>query len=145
MLIDTIKAAMFAAMKSGDSVAKEAYRTVMGDLTTDAARPGRTGSDDEAFAIIKKIVKSAEETRGSLPDGDPRKADASREIELLTAFLPKGMSAEDLVAALAPVSDAIKAAPNDGAATGVAMKLVKSQGIVADGKLVSAAVKAIRA
>ncbi len=145
MLIDTIKAAMFAAMKSGDSVAKEAYRTVMGDLTTDAARPGRTGSDEEGFAIIKKIVKSAEETRGSLTDDDPRKADASREIELLTAFLPKGMSAEDLVAALAPVSDAIKAAPNDGAATGVAMKLVKSQGIVADGKLVSAAVKAIRA
>ena len=58
MLIDTIKAAMFAAMKSGDSVAKEAYRTVMGDLTTDAARPGRTGSDEEGFAIIKKIVKS---------------------------------------------------------------------------------------
>ena len=144
MLIDTIKAAMFAAMKSGDSVAKEVYRTAMGELTTDAARPGRTGSDEEGFAILKKLLKGAEETRASLPDEDPRKADSIREIELLTAFMPKGLSEADLVAALASVHDAIKGAANDGAATGIAMKLVKAQGLAADGKLVSAAVKSLR-
>jgi len=144
MLLDTIKSAMFAAMKSGDAIAKEAYRTAMGELTTDAARPGRTGSDEEGFAILKKLVKSAEETRATLGDDDPRKADAAREIELLSAFLPKGLSEADLIAALASVHEAIKGAGNDGAATGVAMKLVKAQGLAADGKLVSAAVKAIR-
>jgi uncharacterized protein YqeY len=144
MLTDTVKAAMIAAMKSGDTIAKEVYRTAMGELTTDAARPGRTGSDEEGFAILKKLLKGAEETRASLPEGDPRKADAAREIDLLSAFLPKGLSEADLVAALASVHEAIKAAPNDGAATGVAMKLVKAQALAADGKLVSAAVKAIR-
>lgn len=144
MLLDTIKAAMFAAMKSGDSLAKEAYRTAVGEVTTEAARPGRTGSDDETAAVVKKLVKSAEETRGSLPENDDRRAELTREIELLTAFLPKGLSEADLVAALASVHEAIKAAGNDGAATGLAVKFLKAQGIVADGKIVSAAVKALR-
>ena len=49
-----------------------------------------------------------------------------------------------LVAALASVQDAIKAAGNDGQATGVAMKELKKLGAVVNGKDVSAAVKKLR-
>jgi uncharacterized protein len=49
------------------------------------------------------------------------------------------------VAALAPVADAIRAAGNDGQATGVAMKQLKSTGATVDGKTVAAAVKQLRA
>ena len=46
--------------------------------------------------------------------------------------------------ALAPVVDALKAAGNDGQATGVAMKHLKSVGAVVTGKEVTAAVKKLR-
>ncbi len=145
MLVDTIKTAMFAAMKSGDNLAKELYRTALGELTTEAARPGRTGSDEEGFAVLRKLAKGAEETRSSLPEGDPRRADSIRELQILAELLPRGLDLAALAEVFAPIADALKAAPNDGAATGLAMKLVKSQGLVADGKLVGAAVRAIRA
>jgi hypothetical protein len=43
------------------------------------------------------------------------------------------------------VKDDIVAAGNDGQATGVAMKLLKSKGAAVDGKTVSAAVRKMRA
>jgi hypothetical protein len=50
-----------------------------------------------------------------------------------------------VVALLGPVTDAVRGAANDGAATGVAMKHLKASGAAVDGKVVSAAVKRLRA
>jgi hypothetical protein len=50
----------------------------------------------------------------------------------------------EIVAALAQVSEAVKAATNDGQATGVAMKHLKSLGADVNGKDVSAAVRQMR-
>ncbi len=61
-LLDQIKARMFAAMKSGNVTEREILKVAMGEITTDAARAGRKGDDDEAQAILKKLVKSNEET-----------------------------------------------------------------------------------
>jgi hypothetical protein len=63
---------------------------------------------------------------------------------VLTSLLPKGLDIAEIVAKLAPVADAIKAAGNDGQATGVAIKHLKAEGISAPGGDVSKAVKAIR-
>jgi len=52
---------------------------------------------------------------------------------------------EDIVSALAPVHAAIKAAGNEGQATGVAMKHLKSSGATVNGKDVAEAVKRVRA
>ena len=68
-----------------------------------------------------------------------------REIEVLSQFLPKTLGEDDVVALLAPVTQGIRAAANDGAATGVAMKHLKTTGAAVDGKVVSAAVRRIRA
>jgi hypothetical protein len=144
MLIDAIKARMFQAMKAGNTLEKEILRVAIGEITTDAARPERNGDDAEALAILKKLVKSNEETLAS--STDPAQQTALRtEIEVLSTFLPKSLSVDAIVGALAPVADAIKAAGNDGQATGIAMKHLKSSGAEVNGKDVSAAVQKLRA
>ena len=68
----------------------------------------------------------------------------TEEIAVLESFLPKTLSVDEIVAALAAVADPIKAAGNDGQATGVAMKHLKSTSALVNGKDVSEAVKKIR-
>lgn len=68
----------------------------------------------------------------------------NKEIAILEALLPRTLGVDEIVAALASVESDIKAAGNDGQATGVAMKHLKPQGLVVEGKDVSAAVKQIR-
>jgi uncharacterized protein YqeY len=143
MLIDDIKARMFQAMKAGDVVAKEVLRVAMGEITTDAARDGRKGDDEEARALVKKLAKSIEETRGQTTDPD-KLAALTRELEVLSEFLPKSLSEDDVAKLLEPVADAVRAAPNDGAATGVAMKHLKASGAAVEGKVVGAAVRKLR-
>jgi uncharacterized protein YqeY len=143
MLLDEIKAQMFAAMKSGDVVAKEILRVAVGEITTEAARPGRKGDDDESVAIVKRLIKSNEETRANSEDTAQQET-LKRENLILAAFVPKTLGVDEIVLALAPVADAIRAAGNDGQATGIAMKTLKSGGTSVGGKDVSQAVKKIR-
>ena len=142
-LLDQIKAQMFAAMKSGNTVEKEILKVAMGEITTDAARAGKKGDDAETLVILKKLVKSNEESIAASQD-ETVKATLRAEIEILSKFLPKSLGVPEIVAALAPVADAVKAAGNDGQATGVAMKHLKSLGAEVNGKDVSAAVRQLR-
>jgi len=143
MLSDQIKARMFQAIKAKADVEKEILRVAMGEITTEAARPGRVGSDEEVQAILRKLVKSNEETLASTTEADKR-AVLTQEIEILSAFLPKSMGPEEILAALAPVVEQIKAAGNDGQATGIAMKQLKAAGAVVNGKDVTAVIKDLR-
>jgi uncharacterized protein YqeY len=142
MLIDEIRERMKAAMKARNVVEKEILRVALGEITTEEARQG---SVDEATVekILRKLVKSNQETLGSTAD-DTQRTTLEQEIAVLESLLPKTLTVDEIVAALAPVRDAITAAGNDGQATGVAMKHLKSQNAAVDGKSVSAAVKAIR-
>jgi uncharacterized protein len=143
MLVDQIKARMFQAIKAGAHLEKEILRVAVGEITTEAARPGRQGSDDEALAILRKLVKSNEETLLSTTDEEKRTT-LLKENEILAGFLPKSLSAEEILAALSPVIEQIKAAGNDGQATGVAMKQLRSTGAIVNGKDVTAAIKELR-
>ncbi len=134
---------MFEAMKAGNTIEKEILKVAIGEITTDAARPNKKGDDAEAQTILKKLVKSNEETIAVAED-EAQKQTLRAEIEVLLAFLPKALGLAEIVAALAPVADAVKAAANDGQATGVAMKHLKSLGVEVNGKDVSAAVRQIR-
>lgn len=143
MLADEIKARMFRAMKAGRSVEKEILRVALGEISTDAARPGRLGNDEEAAGHIRKLIKSNEESLTQVTDAAQRET-LVQELEVLASLLPKNLDEDEVVAALAPVREAIVAAPNDGAATGVAMKQLKAIAAVVNGKVVSAAVKRLR-
>jgi uncharacterized protein YqeY len=88
-------------------------------------------------------VKSNEETLQASQD-ETQKATLLAEIEVLNSYLPKSLGVPEIVAALAPVAEAVKAAGNDGQATGVAMKHLKGLGAEVNGKDVSAAVRQLR-
>lgn len=143
MLTDELRKNALEATKARDTVATTIYRLALGEVQTLEARLGRAPNDEEALATVRKLVKSNEETLASTEDAEKRTI-LEREIELLRVLLPRGPSAADVDTALAPVADAIRAAANDGAATGVAMKHLKSQGFAAEGQTVAAAVKSLR-
>jgi uncharacterized protein YqeY len=142
-ILDELKARMSEALRGKDEVAKNIYRLAYSEMQLASARSSKDVDDDEAIAILKKLVKSNEETLAVATEGAQREA-LAREIALLTAILPKTLSVAEIVAALAPVSESVRGAGNDGQATGVAMKHLKSTGASVDGKTVAAAVKQIR-
>ncbi len=143
MLSADLKLRLTQAMKEGDAVARDVLRLALGEMQTAEARENRPVNEDEAVAIVRKLVKSNRETLALSTDAAQKTA-LEHEIAILGALLPAMMSVEALVAALAPVLEAIKAARNDGQATGVAMKQIKSLGLEAGGPDVAVAVKQIR-
>ena len=82
------------------------------------------------------------------PRGEPGDAEKTRtltrENEILRELLPKGPSLTEIQGHLAAVADGIRAAANEGQATGVAMKHLKSLGVRVSGADVALAVRALR-
>ena len=62
MLIEEIKKRITVAMKEKNEVAKNILRLAFGEMQTAEARNARPVTDEEAAAIVRKIVKSNEET-----------------------------------------------------------------------------------
>ncbi len=143
MLVEDIKKQIAAAMKSGDTVARDVLRLALGEIQTAEARKNAPASDEEASAAVRKLIKSNEETLGLAGEGE-RAATLRREIEVLSGLLPKELSVDDIVTALAAEHEAIKAAKSDGQATGVAMRTLKASGKAVSGNNVGLAVKKIR-
>ena len=144
MLKDEIARRIKQAMKDGNKVEKEVLRVALGDIQTGEAREGARESDDAALAIVRKLVKSITETAAQTTNAED-KATLEAELVVLGSLLPKTLSVEEIVAKLESKRDDLKKAPNDGAATGIAMKALKAEGVDANGKDVTAAVKQIRA
>ena len=143
MLVDDLKKQITGAMKSGDVVARDVLRLALGEIQTAEARKSAPATEEEAVAALRKLIKSNEETLGLTTD-DGRASTLRREIEVLSALLPKQLTVDEIVANLAPEHEAIKAAKNDGQATGIAMKHLKASGAAVSGNDVGAAVKKIR-
>ncbi len=141
--LDDVKRRMMAAMKAGDVVRKEILRVAVGEITTNEAR-GTVKTEDDERAIVRKLMKSNEETL-SLTTDEAQKQVLLQEIAILRELLPQSLSVDAIVETLAPVRDALRAEANDGKATGAAMKHLKSVGALVEGKDVSEAVRRVRA
>ena len=143
MLVEDIKAAMFAAMKAKKTVEKEILRVALGEIQTQQARSNEPLDDKAAIAILRKLVKSNSET-AKLAQDDETKATLSEEIAVLDRFLPKTLDSDEILAALAPIHREIQAAKADGQAIGLAMKHLKGQGATVNGNDVAATVRQLR-
>jgi uncharacterized protein YqeY len=141
-MLQELKKRIAEAMKSGDTVARDVLRLALGEIQTAEARKNGPVGDEDIAASIRKLIKSNEETL-ALSEGE-RAVVLRRENEILSSLLPKQLSVEAIVAALAADHDAIKAAKNDGQATGIAMKRLKASGASVSGNDVAAAVKQLR-
>lgn len=143
MLSEEIKKRMLQAMRSGDTLEKEILRVALGEVQTQEARVSRAMSDEEVAAVLRKLVKNDQETL-AVSESAEQRAQLAKEIAILESLLPRTLGVDEIVAALGPVRDAVKAAGNDGQATGVAMKHLKSAGAVVTGREVTEAVKRLR-
>ncbi len=147
MIKDEIKARIMTAMKSGDTVARDVLRLALGEIQMIEVRAGEGGppfSEELAMNAVRKLMKSNDETRTQMPEGDARIAALVKENELLGSLLPARLGPDAIAKLLEPVAEAIRAAKGDGQATGVAMKHLKSTGAEVDGTSVAAAVKLVR-
>jgi uncharacterized protein YqeY len=144
MLTDEIKTRMRAAMQARDGLAKNVLGVALGEIQTAEARANRALADDEAVAIVRKLVKANEETLGLATGEEGRAAELRREIEVLSSLLPKALSVEAIAAALAPVVDAVRGAKSDGQAMGIAMKHLKASGASVEAPAVQQVVRGIR-
>lgn len=142
MLAEEIKKRMFAAMKAKRTVEKEILSVALGEIQTEEAR-GESG-DAVSERIVRKLIKSNRETLENTTDPQDE-AKLREEQTVLEALLPKSLSVDEIVAALAPVAENIRTANADGPATGIAMKHLKTTGVVADGRDVGEAVRRLRA
>jgi hypothetical protein len=143
MLVDEMKRRIHAAMKAGNTLEKEILRVALGEIQTAEAR-GPATTDESAAAVVRKLIKSNEETLAATTDEAARRTLAEENV-VLASLLPKSLGAAEIVEALAALRDAIRAAGNDGQATGVAMKHLKATGAIVNGKDVTEAVKRMRA
>ncbi len=144
MLVDDIKKRAAAAVKQGDTVARDVLRLALGEVQTAEARKSEPATDEDVAAALRKLIKSNDETLAALPPTDERVAVLRRENEVLASLAPAQMSVAQIVEALAAQLPAIKAAGNDGQATGLAMKHLKTMGADVKGTDVGLAVKQIR-
>src|SRR5262245_16797130 len=123
-------------------------QVVLGDASTYEARNGKPASDEEVEKLIRRTLLGNQETMTILEQrgmtASENYAKLTTETAVLKALLPPSLTVEEIVAALDDVNEAIKAAKNDGQATGVAMKHLKALKVRALGDDVAAAVKKIR-
>lgn len=143
-LVDTLRKKALEAMKAKDGLATTILRLAQSEVQAVQEKAGRPLSDDEAFAVLRKLLKSNDETLAAVSSDPERTATLTRENAILSELLPKGLGVPELVTLLTPCAEAIKAAASDGQATGVAMKQLKALGVTANGKDVGEAARLLR-
>jgi uncharacterized protein len=147
-LKETVRGKFEEARRTGNREEKNLLSVVLGDIATAEARSGTDVPDAEVEKLLRKMSESNTETLAQLKAhnraDDPQVAVLDRELALLKALLPQTLDAAAIVQALEPVRADILSAKNDGQATGIAMKLLKSQGLKALGQDVSTAVQTLR-
>ena len=143
MLSETIRRRMLEAMKTGNTLERSILKVALGEIQGAGVRKGEDLDDEEAGALLRKLVKSNQESLALIQD-EGQKERLRAETAILEELLPRALDVDAIVAALAPVAEALRAAKADGPATGIAMKHLKGVGAVVDGKDVASAVRAIR-
>jgi uncharacterized protein YqeY len=142
-LADQIKQRVLAAMKARNTIEKEVLRVALGEIQVVEARNGSI-SDEEASAIVRKIIKNNHETL-ALASDDEQKKTLAQEIGVLESLLPKTLGVAQIALLLAPVAQQLAEAKSAGQATGIAMKHLKTLDATVGGKDVAAAVEQLRA
>lgn len=143
MLIDDVKSQMLQAMKDKDVLKKEILRVALGELQTQEARTGNSIEDAESEKVLRKLVKSNQETIDASEDQAVIEQ-LEKENAVLLELLPQTLSVEEIEKALEDEKDQIVNAGNDGQAIGLAVKTLKSKNATVNGSDVATAVRAIR-
>lgn len=132
------------AMKAHDKIRLETYRNIKKVILEAKTKPGANDQIDDAecLKIIQKLAKQSSESAAIYKEQGRMDLyeEESGQLEVLSSFLPKQMTEEELTAALREIIAATGAASakDMGKVMGVATKQLAGK---ADGKVISAKVK----
>ena len=128
-LHDRIKEDINTSLRAGDQHRTDILRTLLGDAVKEARKKEiRLPTDQEMIGFLRKFVTNAGVMAQSF-DKAGRGADAAKsraEIEILTAYLPAGVSDDDVRAFLTELK-ASGAIPAGNAGLGAAVKALKDK------------------
>jgi uncharacterized protein YqeY len=130
-IVQKMRQELRESMKARDAVKTNFLRYWIAQLTLG------TGAEMADADAVKKMRGVLKEARTGQTTFSPE------EIALIQDWVPASWTADQITEALQPVRDAIKSAPKDGMALGVAMKALAGQPVDADD--VKAVVASIRA
>lgn len=101
MLIEQIREDMIRARKGEDQVAKNLLVTLYSEATR-VGKDKRNGAttDDECLSVIRKFSANADETRRLLDARGQSTLVQSRELAMLSGYLPQQMTEDELVTAV---------------------------------------------
>ncbi|TRZ80707.1 hypothetical protein D4R86_03865 [bacterium] len=152
---EIIKAKITECMKSGAGFERDTLRTVLGEIQSLETKQGKI-TDEECEKVFIKFKQGVEDNMLILKDLPRHEWDVAvlakmdKEIFIYDKFIPETMSAEDIANNMAFDNDLLKGvlkASSDGAATGIAIKLIKQKSDFfgkVNGKDVAEAVKIFR-
>lgn len=124
---DRIKKDRIEAMKSRDAVRKNLLDYILGQIETKEKSQNAKG--DIAIAVIKSYVSSVTEVMNSGNVSDEYKTQVERELQILSSYLPKEVSEEEVKAV---IQSAVTAGANK---KGIIMKAITEKfGAAADMK-----------
>lgn len=102
MLIEKIKEDRLKALKSRD----EKKKNLLGVLIADACKDEKQPDDTTVIRFVKKFIENAKDNLAVLEKGNSataNKADAQKEIEILTEYLPVQLTGNALKEAIRQV------------------------------------------
>ena len=108
MLLDTLNTKITELMKSHDTVALTALRTLVSDITNAAISAQKPVDDAMCIAVLDKAIKQKNETiEGYVKAGKTDRADDEKKtLELYKQYMPAQMSEDEVVAEIAKAIDA---------------------------------------
>src|SRR5262245_34475233 len=144
-----LQARLQGAIKAGDGLARDLLRGILGEVAIRRARTGQEPTDAAVPGIIRSLIANNAQTRQELeqrgPTGHAAYDRLGRAHTYRATPLPRTLDGAPIRRELEPLAAGLKAARNDGQATGLAMKHLKQKGLAVLGEDVAAAVKELRA
>jgi uncharacterized protein YqeY len=129
-LVEELRAKLKEAMRGGAEGPKGILRVVLGEVSTLEGRQGKV-SDEEVRNLVKKMIASNNEVIG-ITSRDPARAAQTATLEgenrYLLTLLPGLLTGEALRQKIEPLAEQIRAAKNEGQATGVVIRALKQEG-----------------
>jgi uncharacterized protein len=129
-IVQRMRTQLTESMKARDAFRTGFLRYWIAQLTL------ATGAEMSEADSIKKMRSVLKEAKSGVTTFSPE------ELALIREWVPPTLTPEQIVEALAPVAEQIKAAPKDGMAMGIAMKTLGGQQVESDD--VKAAITALR-
>jgi len=150
MIVEQIRERLTIALKSGNTEERDILKVALGEIQTLKERQGKI-TEEQCQKVIKKIIDGNNETIQVYAIGrwEPdKKKKLENENVILQSLLPVFWTEQKIALFIMdndkPYCNEICDAKSDGQAIGIAMKYLKQDGAIIEGKTVSEVVKQIR-